>query len=161
MIFLLGLSAVASSIKLAAIIGAFMAGLVLSEFNYQFQLTQKAESLYDFLVPFFFVILGSKVDLGVFANSSIWLAAGIITLFAILGKLIGCGVAVIRSGIKKAVTVGVGMIPRGEVGMIVASIGLASGAIDSELYAVVIFMVVATTVLAPPFLRKLLVNRPA
>ncbi|OGC77952.1 MAG: hypothetical protein A2Z27_01735 [candidate division Zixibacteria bacterium RBG_16_50_21] len=159
LIFLLGLSAVASSIKLAAIIGAFMAGLVLSEFNYQFQLTQKAESLYDFLVPFFFVILGSKVDLGVFANSSIWLAAGIITLFAILGKLIGCGVAVIRSGIKKAVTVGVGMIPRGEVGMIVASIGLASGAISSELYAVVLFMVVATTLLAPPVLRKLLASQ--
>jgi Kef-type K+ transport system membrane component KefB len=156
LIFLLGLSAVASSIKLAAIIGAFMAGLVLSEFNYQFQLTQKAESLYDFLVPFFFVMLGSRVDLGVFADSSIWLAAGVITLFAILGKLIGCGIAVIKSGFKYAVTVGVGMVPRGEVGMIVASIGLASGAISSELYAVVLFMVVATTVLAPPVLRKLL-----
>jgi len=158
-IFLLGLSAAASSIKLAAIIGAFMAGLVLSEFNYQFQLTQRAEPLYDFLVPFFFVILGSRVELGVFANSSIWLAAGVITLFAILGKLIGCGIAVIRSGIKNAVTVGVGMVPRGEVGMIVASIGLASGAISSELYAVVLFMVVATTVLAPPVLRRLLAAR--
>src|SRR3990172_8357803 len=79
LIFLLGLSAVASSIKLAAIIGAFMAGLVLSEFNYQFQLTQKTEPLYDFLVPFFFVMLGSKVDLAVFMQSKIWLAAGLIT----------------------------------------------------------------------------------
>jgi len=156
LIFLLGLSAVASSIKLAAIIGAFMAGLVLSEFNYQFQLTQKAESLYDFLVPFFFVILGSRVDLSLFADSGIWMGAGLITLFAILGKVIGCGLAVIKSGLKNAFTVGVGMTPRGEVGMIVASIGLASGAISSKLYAVVLFMVVATTVLAPPFLRKLL-----
>jgi Kef-type K+ transport system membrane component KefB len=156
LIFLLGLSAVASSIKLAAIIGAFMAGLVLSEFNYQFQLTQRAESLYDFLVPFFFVVLGSKVDLRVFADQSIWLASGLITVLAIAGKLVGCGLAVIKSGLKSAVTVGVGMTPRGEVGMIVASVGLASGAIDSELYAVVLFMVVATTVLSPPVLRKLL-----
>ncbi len=156
LIFLLGLSAVASSIKLAAIIGAFMAGLVLSEFNYQFQLTQRAESLYDFLVPFFFVILGSRVDLSLFADSGIWIAAGIITLFAILGKIIGCGIAVIKSGLKSAFTVGIGMTPRGEVGMIVASIGLASGAISSELYAVVLFMVVATTILSPPILRKLL-----
>lgn len=156
LIFLLGLSALASWIQLAAIIGAFMAGLVMSEFNYQFQLTQRAESLYDFLVPFFFVILGSKVDLGVFGNSSIWLAAGLITVLAIVGKLVGCGVAVIKSGFKNALTLGVGMVPRGEVGMIVASVGLASGAISSELYAVVIFMVVATTVLSPPILRKLL-----
>jgi Kef-type K+ transport system membrane component KefB len=156
LIFLLGLSAAASWIKLAAIIGAFMAGLVLSEFNYRFQLTQKAEPLYDFLVPFFFVMLGSKVDLAVFMQSEIWLAAGLITVLAILGKLIGCGLAVIKSGFKTALQVGVGMTPRGEVGMIVASIGLASGAISSKLYAVVIFMVVATTVLAPPFLRKLL-----
>jgi Kef-type K+ transport system membrane component KefB len=156
LIFLLGLSAVASSIKLAAIIGAFMAGLVLSEFNYQFQLTQRAESLYDFLVPFFFVILGSRVDLSLFADSGIWIAAGIITLFAILGKIIGCGLAVIKSGLKTAFTVGIGMTPRGEVGMIVVSIGLASGAISSELYAVVLFMVVATTILSPPILRKLL-----
>ena len=159
LIFLLGLSAVASWIKLAAIIGAFMAGLVMSEFNYQFQLTQRAESLYDFLVPFFFVILGSKVDLTVFANSAIWLAAGIITILAILGKLIGCGAAVIKSGFKTALVVGVGMVPRGEVGMIVASLGLGSGVISSELYAVVIFMVVATTLLAPPLIRKLLIAK--
>lgn len=136
-----------------------MAGLVMSEFNYQFQLTQRAESLYDFLVPFFFVILGSKVDLTVFANSAIWLAAGIITILAILGKLIGCGAAVIKSGFKTALVVGVGMVPRGEVGMIVASLGLGSGVISSELYAVVIFMVVATTLLAPPLLRKLLIPK--
>jgi Kef-type K+ transport system membrane component KefB len=156
LIFLLGLSAVASWIQLAAIIGAFMAGLVLSEFNHQFQLTQKTESLYVFLVPFFFVILGSKVDLAIFTQSKIWLAAGLITLFAIIGKVIGCGIAVIKSGLKNAFTVGIGMTPRGEVGMIVASIGLASGAISSELYAVVLFMVVATTILSPPLIRKLL-----
>ncbi|MCI0532285.1 MAG: cation:proton antiporter [candidate division Zixibacteria bacterium] len=157
LIALLGLSAVASSIKLAAIIGAFMAGLVLAEFNYQFQLTTKTESLYDFLVPFFFVMLGSRVDLSVFANPAIWGAAGLITFLAIIGKLIGCGLVMIKSGFKTALQVGVGMTPRGEVGMIVASIGLASGAINPELYAVVLFMVVATTVLAPPILRKLLV----
>jgi len=156
LIFLLGLSAVASLLQLAAIIGAFMAGLVMSEFNFQFQLSQRAESLYDFLVPFFFVIMGSKIDLGVLADSSIWLTAGLITVLAIAGKLIGCGVAVIKSGLKTAFQVGVGMVPRGEVGLIIASVGLGSGAINSELYAVVIFMVVATTVLPLPLLRRLL-----
>lgn len=155
-VFCLGLSALASYIEIAAIIGAFMAGMVLCEFNAKFQLTAKTESLYDFLVLFFFVMLGTKVDLTVFTQSDIWLAALLITVFAVLGKLIGCGLAALKMGFKSAVTIGVGMIPRGEVGMIIAAVGLSSQAIDSKLYAVVIFMVIVTTVMTPPILKKLL-----
>lgn len=155
-VFCLGLSALASYIDIAAIIGAFMAGMVLCEFNSKFQLTAKTESLYDFLVPFFFVMLGTKVDLTVFTKTDIWLAALLITLFAVLGKLIGCGLGALKMGFKSAVIVGVGMVPRGEVGMIIAVIALSSQAIGADLYAVVVFMVVATTVMTPPLLKRLL-----
>lgn len=159
-VFCLGLSALASYIEIAAIVGAFMAGMALSEFNYKFQLAAKAESLFDFLVPFFFVVLGTKVDLSVFGRTEIWVAALLITTFAILGKLIGCGLAALKMGFKSAVTVGVGMVPRGEVGMIIAAVGLSSQAISADLYAVVIFMVMVTTVITPPILKKLLLQKP-
>ncbi len=155
-LLMLGLSALASYIDLAAIVGAFMAGMVLAEFNFEFNLTIKSESLYDFLVPFFFVILGSKVDISVFGKLNLLGAALIISLFAILGKLLGCGLAVIDKGIKQAALVGTGMVPRGEVGMIIASIGLSMAAISVDLYSIVVFMVMTTTLLTPPFLRKLI-----
>jgi Kef-type K+ transport system membrane component KefB len=155
-LFCLGLSAVASFIHLAAIVGAFMAGMVLAEFNIEFRLSLKFESLYDFLVPFFFVVMGTQVDLSVFGKINLIQAAIILTIFAVLGKLIGCGLGGITLGLKEAALVGVGMVPRGEVGMIVASIGLGMGAISSDLYSIVIFMVIVTTLLTPPVLAKMI-----
>lgn len=155
-LFCLGLSAVASFIHLAAIVGAFMAGMVLAEFNIEFRLSLKFESLYDFLVPFFFVVMGTQVDLSVFGKINLIQAALILTIFAILGKLIGCGLGGLTLGLKEAALVGVGMVPRGEVGMIVASIGLGMGAISSDLYSIVIFMVIVTTLLTPPVLAKMI-----
>jgi len=154
----LGLSVVASYIDLAAIIGAFMAGMVLSGLNIEFRLSLKTESLYDFLVPFFFVVMGMKVDLSVFTQIHIIGAALLLTLFAILGKLLGCGLGALGLGLRDASIVGVGMVPRGEVGIIIASIGLSMGAIGADLYSVVIFMVVATTLLTPPVLRKMILK---
>lgn len=151
----LGLSALASYIHLAAIVGAFMAGMVLAELNVEFKLSAKFESLYDFLVPFFFVVMGTQVDLTVFTKANLIGAALILTAFAILGKLIGCGLGAFNLGWKEASVVGVGMVPRGEVGMIVASIGLGMGVISTDLYSIVIFMVIATTLLTPPFLAKM------
>jgi Kef-type K+ transport system membrane component KefB len=155
-LFCLGLSAVASFIHLAAIVGAFMAGMVLAEFNIEFRLSLKFESLYDFLVPFFFVVMGTQVDLSVFGKINLIQAAIVLTIFAILGKLIGCGLGGLNLGLKEAALVGVGMVPRGEVGMIVASIGLTMGAISSDLYSIVIFMVIVTTLLTPPVLAKMI-----
>jgi Kef-type K+ transport system membrane component KefB len=156
----LGLSAVASYINLAAIVGAFMAGMILAEFNIQFRLSVKTESLYDFLVPFFFVMMGKQVDLSIFTHPSIIGAALILTIFAILGKLLGCGLGAITLGWKQAALVGVGMVPRGEVGLIIASLGLSLGAITKDLYSIVVFMVIATTLLTPPVLRSLVVKMP-
>jgi Kef-type K+ transport system membrane component KefB len=155
-LFCLGLSAVASYIDLAAIVGAFMAGMVLAELNIEFNFSLKFESLYDFLVPFFFVVMGTQVDLSVFTRFNLIGAALILTVFAIAGKLIGCGIGAIGLGLKEASLVGVGMVPRGEVGMIVASIGLGMGAISSDLYSIVIFMVVVTTLLTPPILAQMI-----
>jgi len=157
-LFCLFLSAVASYIDLAAIVGAFLAGMVLSGLNLEYNLSIKTESLYNFLVPFFFVILGSWVDLSIFAKPALLWAALIITVFAILGKLIGCGLGALNLGKKDAVVVGFGMVPRGEVGMIIASIGLSMKAITSDLYTVIIFMVMATTLITPPILRGLTHN---
>ena len=155
LLFCLGLSAVASYIDLAAIVGAFMAGMVLAELNVEFRFSSKFESLYDFLVPFFFVVMGTQVDLSVFTKFNLVGAALILTLFAILGKLIGCGLGAWGLGWKEASVVGVGMVPRGEVGMIVASIGLGMGVISTDLYSIVIFMVIATTILTPPVLAAM------
>ena len=157
-LFCLFLSAVASYIDLAAIVGAFLAGMVLSGLNLEYNLSIKTESLYNFLVPFFFVILGSWVDLSIFAKPALLWAALIITVFAILGKLIGCGLGALNLGKKDALMVGFGMVPRGEVGMIIASIGLSMKAISADLYTVIIFMVMATTLITPPILRGLTHN---
>lgn len=157
-LFCLFLSAVASYIDLAAIVGAFLAGMVLSELNPEYNLSIKTESLYNFLVPFFFVILGSWVNLSIFAKPALLWAALIITVFAILGKLLGCGLGALNLGKKDALMVGFGMVPRGEVGMIIASIGLSMKAITSDLYTVIVFMVMATTLVTPPILRGLTKN---
>jgi Kef-type K+ transport system membrane component KefB len=159
LIFCLGLSAVASYIHLAAIVGAFMAGMVLAELNLEYKFSVKFDSLYDFLVPFFFVVMGTQVDLSVFTKPNLIGAALILTAFAVVGKLIGCGVGAVGMGLKQASVVGVGMVPRGEVGMIVASIGLGLGVISSDLYAVVIFMVIATTLMTPPLLAKMISSK--
>jgi Kef-type K+ transport system membrane component KefB len=156
LLFCLGLSAVASYIHLAAIVGAFMAGMVLAELNVEYKFSVKFDSLYDFLVPFFFVVMGTQVDLSVFTKFNLVGAALILTLFAVLGKLIGCGLGAFGMGFKQAAVVGAGMVPRGEVGMIVASIGLGMGIISTDLYSIVIFMVIATTLMTPPVLAKLI-----
>jgi Kef-type K+ transport system membrane component KefB len=153
-ILCLFLSAVSSYIDLAAIIGAFLAGMILSGLNLEYNLSIKTESLYNFLVPFFFVILGSWIDLSIFSQPTLLWAALVITIFAIIGKLLGCGLGALNLGKKEALMVGFGMVPRGEVGMIIASIGLSMQAITSDLYTVIIFMVMVTTLITPPILRR-------
>ena len=154
-IFCLFLSAVSSYIDLAAIVGAFLAGMVLAELNVKFGLSVKMESLHDFLVPFFFVILGSWIDLSVFTQPALLLSALLITVFAILGKILGCGLGALNLGKKEALIVGFGMVPRGEFVLIIASVGLSMQAITPNLYTVIISMVMVTTLITPPILRGL------
>ncbi len=153
LVICLGLSLAAAKIRIAAIVGAFLAGLVFSEEELTAGLKDKIHALYEFLVPFFFVTMGMQMDITVLARGDILLLASMITVLAILGKLVGCGLGAWQLGRRGALQVGVGMVPRGEVGIIVASIGLGLATISDEIYAVVIIMVMATTLLAPPALK--------
>lgn len=151
----LGLSVLAEQIGMAAIIGAFLAGLVFSEEEMGPALKEKMHSVREFLVPFFFVTMGMQMKLSVFGQREILVLAALVTVLAILGKLVGCGLGAYKLGWRGALQVGVGMVPRGEVGIIVASIGLQLRTISDGLYAVVIVMTLVTTLLTPPVLRLL------
>jgi Kef-type K+ transport system membrane component KefB len=112
-------------------------------------------------VPFFLVNIGMQLRLDVFRSSSVIILCFLVTLIAVVTKLLGCGLGACNLGFKRAAQVGMGMVPRGEVGIIVAQIGLALAVIGPELYGVVLFMAVATTVIAPPFLKLLYAGEPA
>jgi Kef-type K+ transport system membrane component KefB len=152
---MLGLSAAAGELGLAGIIGAFLAGIMLAESREQFQLERRAQPIYEFLVPFFFVLTGAKVDLGTFSEGGAIGLALAITGLAVLGKLAGCGMGGYGLGKRPMLILGVGMVPRGEIGFVVASIGLAQGSIGPEVFSSVVFMSIATTLLVPPFLSAL------
>src|SRR5215472_9140963 len=148
----LGLSYAAVKIGMAAIIGAFFAGLAFAEYSPRWNLRERASAITDFLTPFFFFSMGVRLDFKVFDRRLI-ISAIVITLLAFLSKLIGCGLPVIGSGWKTALKVGMGMTPRGEVGLIVALVGLQMNVISQPAYALIIFMTAATTLVAPPVLR--------
>ena len=157
-----GLSALASYLNLAAIVGAFLAGMLFAEFRDVWPAEEKFGPINELFVPFFFLFIGIQVKLGEFANTAIIVLMLAVILVAIITKFIGCGLGARKLGARSAAVVGVGMIPRGEVGIIVASIGLTSGVIGNDLFTVVVAMSLVTTLLAPwlitfAFNRK---NRP-
>ena len=154
LIVVFGLSALASYIGLAAIIGAFFAGLMFSDTRETYELEQKFEPLNILLVPFFFVVMGAKVDLVSF--SSVIPAAIVISIVAILGKLIGCSAGACLRGERTAMIVGAGMIPRGEVGIVVAMIGLGMSTISQSTYSVIVMVSIVTTLYAPFLLRTVI-----
>lgn len=151
----LALSAVAGALDLAAIIGAFLAGMAFAETRDRYRLEERLSGVYSLLVPFFFVITGSLVDPGVFTSAGTAGLALAVIVVAIAGKLIGCGWAAAGMGRRSALIVGWGMVPRGEVGVLVASIGLERGIVNGDLYGVVVAMAVATTLVAPPVIGAL------
>ena len=152
----LGLSVAASYIGVAAIIGAFLAGMALAEATEGNEtLHKQMNGVTEFLVPFFLVNIGMQLRLDVFRDSSVVGLVLLVTLVAALTKLIGCGIGAMSLGWRRAAQVGTGMIPRGEVGIVVAQIGLSLTVITDVLFGVVLFMAVATTLMAPPFLKIL------
>jgi len=155
LIVVFGLSALASFVGLAAIIGAFFAGLIFSDTKDTYELESKFEPLNVLLVPFFFVVMGAKVDFANFTN--VLPFAIVITVVAILGKLIGCSLGAITRGEKTALIVGAGMVPRGEVGIVVAMIGLNMDIITLPTYSVIVLVSIVTTLYAP-FLIKTVVK---
>ncbi|MEM8829197.1 MAG: cation:proton antiporter [Cyanobacteria bacterium P01_G01_bin.19] len=157
LIFAFLMAFLANAIHLEAILGAFAAGLVLDETDKRKDLDQQIIPIADILVPIFFVSVGAKVDLSVLNPSSadnrqgLVIAAFLIAV-AILGKII-TGWAIFGKEKVNRLAIGIGMIPRGEVGLVFAGIGAASGVLDKPLQAAVIIMVILTTFIAPPLLR--------
>jgi len=158
---MMGLAGLASMFRLAAIIGAFLAGMVFAEFPEREALNERMRPIYHFLVPFFFVLIGTQVDPAVFRQGEVVTLATGVTLLAIAGKLIGGGIAGWGMKVRSMMIVAVGMVPRGEVGLIVAGIALSSGAIDTRLFSAVVIMSVATTLVVPPLLHVLYTRKPA
>jgi Kef-type K+ transport system membrane component KefB len=155
MIIMLGLAALAAFIGLAAIIGAFLAGMVVGESSERRALEAEVEPVAAFFTPFFFGFIGAQVDLvGLASTDALLLLAGI-TLVAVIAKFAGAFVGAVRLGAARAALVGWGMVPRGEVGIVVAGLGLSAGAIGSELYSVVVGMAILTTLIVPPLLPRL------
>jgi len=155
MILMLGLAALAAVIGLAAIIGAFLAGMVVGESSERHALEEEVAPVAAFFTPFFFGFIGAQVDLAALVDpSTIVLLAGL-TLLAVATKFGGAFVGAIRLGRRRAVLIGWGMVPRGEVGIVVAGLGLAAGAISSQLYSVVVGMAVLTTLVVPPLMGRL------
>jgi Kef-type K+ transport system membrane component KefB len=155
MILMLGLAALAAVIGLAAIIGAFLAGMVVGESSERHALEEEVAPVAAFFTPFFFGFIGAQVDLGALVDpSTIVLLAGL-TLLAVATKFAGAFVGAIRLGRQRAALIGWGMVPRGEVGIVVAGLGLAAGAISSQLYSVVVGMAVLTTLVVPPLMGPL------
>lgn len=151
----LGLSVAATKIGMAAIIGAFFAGLAIAEYAPEWKLQPRIGAINEFLAPFFFFTMGARLNLNVFTSGSLVLAAVIVTVLALISKVVGCGLPVLGEGLQTALRVGVGMTPRGEVALIVALVGQQAHLVSDEGYAIVLFMTAATTLVAPPALRWL------
>jgi Kef-type K+ transport system membrane component KefB len=162
LVLCLGLSVAAAYIGIAAIIGAFLAGMALAEASEKnHDMHKQTSAVTEFLVPFFLVNIGMQLKLEVFRDTSVIVLAIVLTILAVLTKLIGCGLGAMSLGWRRAAQVGMGMSPRGEVGIVVAQIGLSLAVINDSLYAVVLFMAVATTLIAPPFLKWLFATEKA
>jgi Kef-type K+ transport system membrane component KefB len=150
LLFALSLLAVYAGV--AAIIGAFLAGMALSE-TVDRRVLHLTDGVTELLVPFFLVGIGLHFDVGAFSDRSTLTLALVIFAAAVFSKFFGCGLGALSLGRGDAVRVGVGMVPRGEVGMVVAQIGLSMGVMAQSVYGIVVFMSVATTLIAPPLLR--------
>jgi Kef-type K+ transport system membrane component KefB len=105
------------------------------------------------LVPFFLVGIGLHFDVSAFTGGRTLGLAGALLVAAVLSKFLACGAGALSAGRTDAIRVGIGMVPRGEVGMVVAQIGLNLGVIGHGIYGIIVFMSVATTLIAPPLLK--------
>lgn len=154
--FLIGLSLLAEFIGLASIIGAFLAGIVLSESEKTraaFPLQEPLEHLGKFFVPFFFLVMGTKLNLvQLFSPKTLGILLFCIIL-AVISKIIGSVIGTWNYDWKTRIQTGIGMIPRGEVGIVVGTLGLSLGIINQDLYGVVIGMSIMTTLIVPPLLN--------
>lgn len=163
LVFCFVLAWLASAIGLAPIVGAFAAGLVLEDVHYrdfvgrgEHQLEDLVEPITSFLVPVFFVLMGIRTDVSAFAAPGVFGLAAALTLAAVAGKQL-CAFGVLGKGLDR-LSVGIGMIPRGEVGLIFANIGLTlvvagQPVVSQGIFSALVAMVIVTTVITPPALK--------
>lgn len=148
-ILMFGVALVSAAIGLAAIIGAFVAGLIVAETEAQDELEHEMGPLRQIFTPFFFAVTGAQLDLSALLDPEIAILAVALALIGIATKAIGGLVGAWSLGRWGAATVGFGMVPRGEVGIVVANLGLAAGLLSAGLFSAVLVAVVLTTVVAP------------
>lgn len=151
----LGLAWLSSEFGLAAIIGAFLAGMIASETRQRELLEAQTKPLLALLTPFFFVLTGAKIDLAVFTSVDALLTLVLITAIAIVSKFAGGFLGALALGRRGATIVGVGMIPRGEVGVVIATLGLAADVFTNHVYALIVAMSLLTSIVTPPLLAPL------
>ena len=152
LVFLFALALLAQYTGVAAIVGAFLAGLALSD-SADARVRTLTRGVSELLVPFFLAGIGLHLNFGVFRSASTVILALLVLAVAIVTKLIGCGAGALSLGWNNVLKVGLGMVPRGEVGMVVAQIGLGMSVISTQVYGVVVFMAVATTLVTPLLLK--------
>ena len=143
---------------LAMIIGAYITGLSLSSTDIAPIIHDRLEGITAFMVPLFFCVMGMMVNVGKLLDSHVLIFGTIYTIACIIGKLIGCGWPSLYLGfnIHGALRIGCGMVPRGEVALIIAGIGLTAGVLTEQLFGVVILMTLVTTIVSPPALTMVL-----
>ncbi|MGA7295990.1 MAG: cation:proton antiporter [Rhodanobacteraceae bacterium] len=152
----LGLAFLSTRFGLAAIIGAFLAGMIASETRQREQLEHQTMPLLVLLTPFFFVITGAKINMAELADwSTLWMLT-VVTVIAIITKLAGGWLGALALGQRSALIVGFGMVPRGEVGVVIAALGLTAGVFSERVYAVIVAMSLLTAMITPPILALLL-----
>jgi Kef-type K+ transport system membrane component KefB len=150
----LGLAAFAAQIGLAAIVGAFLAGLMVAETREVHPIEEEVAPLYALFPPFFFAFIGAELPLGELGDGGTLALLAAVTALAFVTKYAGAWVGARSLGAGEARTVALGMVPRGEVGIVVAGIGTAEGIVTGDLFTVTVAMSVATTLIVPPLLRR-------
>ena len=131
--------------------------MIASETTQREELEHQTQPLLALMTPFFFVVTGAKIELAQLADAStLWLLLALITVIAIVSKLVGGFLGALSLGRRGALIVGVGMVPRGEVGVVIASLGLAAGVFSPRIYALIVAMSLLTSMITPPLLAMLL-----
>ena len=150
-----GASAIAAAVGLSPIVGAFSVGMAVASTKIIKRVEEYVDKLEIIFAPLFFAIIGAQVNLTGINLDVLFLSAVVIAV-AIFSKLIGCGLPtmIFVRDKSQAIKVGIGMISRGEVGLIVAGIGVSSGVLSSNVYTTVIIMVAITTLITPVWLKK-------
>jgi Kef-type K+ transport system membrane component KefB len=153
MVVAFGYAGLASLIGLSSIVGAFLAGVTLEHFEDR-QMRSSAKSIEVLFSAIFFVSLGVAADFR--ALGAVWIFAAVLLVVAVVSKLVGCGLGALVSGhsVTDATTIGLAMVPRGEVAMIVGLLGLSAGVIGDGLFAAIVFVAFLTTILTPVLLRE-------